>query len=65
MDKENLVHILRHDLRTEIKASLNFIEFMIQDLEDSNTSEEEIRRNLNILKQTFKNLEQKINEINN
>ncbi len=59
MNTEELKHVLRHDLKVEVKAALSFIELIIQDIEN-NSSEEEIKKNLKILKQTFKDLSEHI-----
>lgn len=65
MNTEELGHILRHDFRVEVKAILSFIEFIIQDIENKDTSKEDMTRNLNILKQTFKKLYEEMGEILN
>ena len=63
MDKENLKHLIKHDLFVELKASLAFIQYFIQDLESQNMNQEEINRNLNILKETFKKLAEQVEEM--
>jgi hypothetical protein len=61
MKKDEILEILKHDIKVDINSSSSFLNFIIDDIQNYNF--EDNKRNLKLLLDTLENINKKIKKI--